>query len=84
MRTLITFILFAGMFLVISGIYEQKLDIAQKEKKIEYRFIPRSLYEEQLANNTTFADKLLTPLFEQNNVNNYDPNIDTDSSPLLS
>lgn len=61
------------MFLVISGIYEQKLKLAQKEKKIEYRFIPRSLYEEQLASNTTFASKVVKPLFENANVSGYDP-----------
>lgn len=72
MKTLLIFVLFAGMFLVISGIYEQKLDIAQKEKKIEYRFIPRTLYEEQLSNNTTFASKV-KPLFESENLHGYDP-----------
>lgn len=79
MKTLLIFILFAGMFLVISGVYEQRLELAKKDKKIEYRFIPRTLYEEQLASNTTFADKV-KPLFESNNIHGYDPLVDASST----
>jgi hypothetical protein len=76
MKTLLIFILFAGMFLVISGVYEQKLDIVRKDKRVEYRFIPRTLYEEQLANNTTFASKV-KPLFDSENIHGYDPVINS-------
>jgi hypothetical protein len=78
MKTLLIFIMFTGMFLVISGVYEQRLDLAQKDKKVEYRFIPRTLYEEQLSNNTTFADKV-QPLFESN-IYGYDPLMDVSST----
>jgi hypothetical protein len=40
--------LFAGMFLVVHGIYEEKLKIAEQNTRIEYKFIPRTYYEEQL------------------------------------
>lgn len=78
MKTIIIFILFVGMFMIISGVYEQKLAQAHKDKKIEYRFIPRSIYDEQLANNTLFAKRIIKPLFESNNINAYDPNSNTD------
>jgi hypothetical protein len=48
MKSIIILLLFAGMFMIVHGIYEQKLKDAMKNKQIEYRFVPRSLYEEQL------------------------------------
>lgn len=75
MKSLIVFILFVGMFLVISGVYEQRLAQAQQEKKIEYRFIPRSLYDEQLSKNTFFTERIVKPMFETNDVVAYDPTI---------
>lgn len=36
--------------MIMTGIYEEKLKIAESNKKIEYRFIPRTYYEEQLSN----------------------------------
>jgi hypothetical protein len=82
MKTLINFILFTGMFLIISGVYEQKLEAAKKEKQIEYRFIPRSLYEEQLGSNTTFAEKI-KPMFESQNISGYDPYIEKNNANNL-
>jgi hypothetical protein len=73
MKSLIVFVLFVGMFLVVSGVYEQRLEQARKEKKIEYRFIPRSMYEEQLANNTLFAQRVLKPIFDSKIIQAYDP-----------
>ena len=35
----------------MNGIYEQKFQSLKKNVKIEYRFIPRTYYEEQLAEN---------------------------------
>ena len=48
MRSLITLTFIVGLFMVVSGIYEQKLLDAIETKKVEYRFIPRSAYEEQM------------------------------------
>lgn len=51
MKTIIIFILFLGVFMIVHGIYEQKLKAAEENVKIEYRFIPRTLYEEQMNGN---------------------------------
>ncbi len=48
MRGLITLLFIIGMFLVTTGIYEQKVIDALAAKRVEYRFIPRTLYEEQM------------------------------------
>lgn len=50
MKSILVLILFLGMFMITHGIYEQKIKDAEKNKKIEYKFIPRSLYEEQMNN----------------------------------
>ena len=49
MNTLVVFLLFVGIMLVMHGVYQDQLERARKEVKIEYRFIPRTLYEEQLS-----------------------------------
>jgi len=41
---------FVGAFLIITSVYEEKLKIAQNSKRVEYKFIPRTYYEEQLSN----------------------------------
>lgn len=38
-----------GALLIIIGLYEEKLAMANQNKKIEYRFIPRTYYEEQMS-----------------------------------
>jgi hypothetical protein len=46
------FIVFSiGIFLIVYGIYEEKLRIERERVKVEYRFVPRSFYEEQLFDN---------------------------------
>lgn len=50
MKSIILFCVFVGAFLVITGIYEEKIRMAEMNKNIEYKFIPRSYLEEQLAN----------------------------------
>jgi len=52
MKQFIMLIMFVGIVLIMQGIYEQKLKQASENVKIEYRFIPRTYYEEQLANST--------------------------------
>lgn len=51
MQSLVVLLLFVGMAMVMHGIYEERLLIAKKDVKIEYRFVPRTYYEEQLAGN---------------------------------
>jgi hypothetical protein len=49
MHTFVVLLLFVGMALVIHGIYEEKLQNFQRNTRVEYRFIPRTMYEEQMA-----------------------------------
>jgi hypothetical protein len=56
MRALIMLILFAGMAMVIHSVYEEKLKRAQKHARVEYRFLPRTLYEEQMAHTDVLGD----------------------------
>lgn len=52
MKAVIFFVLFVGLILIIHGIYDQKYAQLKNNLRVEYRFIPRSFYEEQLANST--------------------------------
>ena len=57
-KPLCMFLFFAAAFMIVVGIYEQKLSVAEQNKKIEYRFIPRTFYEEQLSGNNEVSDTL--------------------------
>ena len=48
MKSLVILVLFVGMFLIVQGVFDGKLKAAQENKQIEYKFIPRTYYEEQL------------------------------------
>jgi hypothetical protein len=48
MKTLVILVLFVGMFLIIQGVYDEKLKAAEENKQVVYKFIPRTYYEEQL------------------------------------
>ena len=51
LKAWLLFALFVGMFLVLHGIYEEKLEAVKRSNvRVEYRFIPRTYYEEQLMN----------------------------------
>lgn len=50
MQSLVMFLLFAGFFMIMAGVYEEKLKVAENSVKVEYKFIPRTYYEEQLSN----------------------------------
>jgi hypothetical protein len=49
MKTIVLFLFFAGTLLIMHGIYDQRIKAIEKNKRIEYRFIPRTYLEEQLA-----------------------------------
>jgi hypothetical protein len=49
MMPFLIFMLFLGMFMIVSGIYEQKFKRMEKLVRTEYRFIPRSMYEDAMA-----------------------------------
>ena len=48
MRAILLILLFVGALLVVDGIYEQRLQGFKDNVRVEYRFIPRTYYEEQL------------------------------------
>ena len=48
MKLFILMILFIGIILVIQGIYDEKIRELERKTKVEYRFIPRSYYDEQI------------------------------------
>ena len=47
MKAIAIFLLFIGMFLVVQGYYSKKTTCP--EPQIQVKYIPRSLYDEQLA-----------------------------------
>lgn len=49
MNVFMVFLLFTGTFLIMHGIYDQRIKAIEKNKRIEYRFIPRTYLEEQLS-----------------------------------
>jgi hypothetical protein len=49
MKPVITLMLFIGMFMIVAGVYEQKYQKLDKLVRTEYKFIPRSMYEDALA-----------------------------------
>jgi hypothetical protein len=48
LRILVLILLFTGALMIADGVYEQKLAAYKKQARIEYRFIPRTFYEEQM------------------------------------
>lgn len=77
MKSLIILLFFIAALCIIVGIYEQKLEIAEQNKQIEYRFIPRTLYEEQMGHGADVSDKFGT-MFE-----NESPWFDRTVGPIL-
>jgi hypothetical protein len=71
MKTFVLFFFILGLFLIINGIYEQKYEALKKNVHVQYRFIPRTYLEEQLANTSvsgTFKNDFnnADPWFERN------------------
>ena len=56
-RSLVYLVLFVGLALVMQGISDEKVARARRERRVEYRFIPRTLYEEQLGDADNVASK---------------------------
>lgn len=59
MKSIAVFILFLGMFLIVQGYYEQKLKAKDTaiQGDIQVKFIPRTLYEEQLSDDQKLAQQ---------------------------
>ncbi len=49
MRAFVVVLFCLGLFLIINGIYQQKYEALKKNIHVEYRFIPKTYLEEQLA-----------------------------------
>lgn len=54
------FIFFLGMILIIHGIYQQKFKQLEQNVRVEYRFIPRTYYEEQISNTMDVSNNFKT------------------------
>ena len=65
MKTMVIFVLFVGMFLVIQGVYEEKLKAANENKQVVYKFIPRTYYEEQLDSKSADLTSKVAPMFNK-------------------
>ena len=61
MKTVIFLFLFIGMFMIVHGIYEEKIEKLKKDVRVKYKFIPRTYYDEFLMNdkNVSQASKAL-------------------------
>lgn len=76
MKSLLFLSLFLGFAMVMHGIYEEKYKRLERVKKVEYRFVPRTLYDEQLAvaSPDLLLGKFRTMFDSQTDTRVYDPN----------
>lgn len=67
MKAIAVFLLFIGMFLVVQGYYQQVA--ACPEAKVQIKYVPQSVYEEQLGekNNGDALSKQFKGMFEDVN-----------------
>lgn len=63
MKLLILLMFFFGILLIVQGIYEERFLTLKNKYKIQYRFVPRSYYDEQIFSNQ-FASKF-SNIFEE-------------------
>ena len=70
MKSLSLFILMIGIIMITVGYMNKKIEVnIEQEPKIEYRFIPRSIYDEQIKPsnlNQTFSTMFsdIDPIFD--------------------
>ena len=65
MKTIVIFVLFVGMFLIIQGVYDEKLKAATENKQVVYKFIPRTYYEEQLDGSSSDVTAKVASMFNR-------------------
>jgi hypothetical protein len=63
MQLLLFLLLLVGIVMVMYGIYEERYQQIKNDVRVEYRFVPRTYYEEQLFDNQ-FKSKV-SPIFNQ-------------------
>ena len=64
MKEIAMFLLFIGLIFIIHGVYQQKFDGLKNNVRVEYRFIPRTFYEEQLTNDSQLSLNF-KPMFDK-------------------
>ena len=47
MKTLVMLLVFISGYLIISGVHEQRIQEANKNRKVVYRYVPRSALDQQ-------------------------------------
>lgn len=62
MKTILFLLLFVGMFMIVHGIYEEKIEKLKKDVRVKYKFIPRTYYDEMM-NNDNFKSQVSNTLF---------------------
>ena len=55
MKTVIFLFLFIGMFMIVHGIYDEKIEKLKKDVRVKYKFIPRTYYDEFLMNDKNMS-----------------------------
>ena len=57
--------LFVGVLLFMEGYYRKLLERARRETRVEYRFVPRTLYEEQFFGDTATPSSVFRGMFQK-------------------
>ncbi len=66
MKSIVLLLLVLGVMMVTTGYHQKMQENFKKEKVIEYRYIPRSLFEEQIQ--PVNLQQSFYDMFEKNNV----------------
>ena len=59
MKSIAVFLLFVGMFMLTQGFYDQKMSKCPTQKVV-VKFIPRTLYEEQMSDESRVSQQFKT------------------------
>jgi hypothetical protein len=62
-RSVTLMLFFVGVLLIVNGVYEQRYRRLKQNVRVEYRFIPRTLYEEQTSAAPNVS-AVLKPMFQ--------------------
>ena len=73
MKLFILLLLFAGILLLIQGLYNDNIKKIQERVKVEYRFIPRSYYDDMYFSNQ--FSLITDDIFTKTNDEWFDKNI---------
>jgi hypothetical protein len=66
MKSIILFLFVVGIILITTTQQKKAMENIKTEKIIEYRFIPRSIYDEQM--NSTQLTKSFADMFEKQDI----------------